>query len=386
MNRILFILYMLLPVLGFGQITNANPQLAIGLHGDKVIKTIDIRTFSGRYFLLNDKNDTLKLLTADDKLTFTVKDWKLVLKSDTNSNSSSYYTLQAIDTTAAFSIETPAVKQTPVYDGGLRIAANAGKIKLVNYVLLEQYVDDVLHAEVGKDHTLELYKVQATISRTYALTNMGKHKADFFNLCDKVHCQVYNGHGKPNNAIDSAVALTRGEVIVYNNKIIDAAFHANCGGQTVNSEDVWNHPVPYLRSVTDSYCLRSPGAYWEKCIKADEWTKYFMGIADVKLTDKDTLIFQFDQPSRMLYFISKNKKIPLRQMRTDLKLRSTFFSVSKSGNDIILCGKGYGHGVGLCQEGASVMTRKGYDYKQIISFYFKGVNIVPLSSLIVPNK
>lgn len=73
-------------------------------------------------------------------------------------------------------------------------------------------------------------------------------------------------------------------------------------------------------------------------------------------------------------------------MRTDLKLRSTFFSVSKSGNDIILCGKGYGHGVGLCQEGASVMTRKDYDYKQIISFYFKGVNIVPLSSLIVPNK
>lgn len=386
MNRILFIVSLLLPAFVYGQITGANPQLAIGLHGDKVFKTIDVRTFSGRYFLLNDKNDTLKLLTAGDRLTFTVKDWKLLLKNDTGTFTSSYYTLQAVDSTAAFSLENPAIKQTPVYDGSLRIAANGGKIKLVNYVLLEQYVDDVLHAEVGKDHTYELYKVQATISRTYALTNMGKHKAEYYNLCDKVHCQVYNGHGKPNNGIDSAVAITRGEVIVYNNKIIDAAFHANCGGQTVNSEDVWNHPVPYLRSVTDSFCLRSPGAYWEKCIKADEWTKYFMGIADIKPGEKDTLIFQFDQPTRMLYYISKNKKIPLRQMRTDLKLRSTFFSVSKAGNDIILCGKGYGHGVGLCQEGASVMARRGYDYKQIIAFYFKGVNIVPLSSLIVPNK
>ncbi|UPT66179.1 MAG: hypothetical protein M0D57_17095 [Sphingobacteriales bacterium JAD_PAG50586_3] len=147
---------------------------------------------------------------------------------------------------------------------------------------------------------------------------------------------------------------------------------------------MWNHAVPYLRSVTDSFCLRSPGAYWEKCIKADEWTKYFMGVADIK-PGKDTLIFQFDQPSRTLYFISKNKKIPLRQMRTDLKLRSTFFSVTKSGNDIILCGKGYGHGVGLCYEGASVMARKGYDYKQIIAFYFKGINIVPLSTLVTPK-
>ncbi|UPT66178.1 MAG: SpoIID/LytB domain-containing protein [Sphingobacteriales bacterium JAD_PAG50586_3] len=231
MIRIIFIICTLLPTIVHGQITSANPQLAIGLLGDKTIKTLDIGTFSGRYFLLNDKNDTLKLLTVGDKITFTVKDWKVSFKSGDDDGTASYYTLQAVDTTAAFSIETPTVKLTPVYDGSLRLAANAGKLKLVNYVPIEQYVDDVLHAEVGKNHTLELYKVQATISRSYALTNINKHKSEFFNLCDKVHCQVYNGHGKPNNAIDSAVAITRGEVIVYNNKVIDAAFHANCGGK-----------------------------------------------------------------------------------------------------------------------------------------------------------
>jgi stage II sporulation protein D len=380
MKRFLVILCTAIAAVGFGQ-TNPNPQFAIGLFGDKAIKTLTIQAATGRYFVLNDKNDTLKLIGDGDDLVFNVADWKLHLKSDTGKNESKYYTLQGVDSTASFRVISPSLKQSLVYDGGLRLAANGGKIKLVNYILLEQYVDDVLRAEVGKDHTVELYKVQAVISRTYALANINKHKAEFFNLCDKVHCQVYNGKGYPNKDIDSATVITRGQIVTYNNKPIDAAFSANCGGQTVNSEDIWNHAVPYLRAVTDTFCTRSPGAYWEKCIKADEWTKYFMGVAGVKPNDRDTLLFQFDQQNRMLYYVTKTQKVPLKQMRTDLKLRSTFFSVYKSGNDIILCGRGYGHGVGLCQEGAIAMARKGYDFKQIINFYFKGVNIVPLSSI-----
>ncbi len=381
-----FLLYLIIiTTVCKGQITSVNPQLAIGILGDKTIKDFQIKIESGRYFLLDEKNDTVRVVTDGDLISFTVNSWKLIFKNDTGITESKNVTLQGLDSTATFTILTPTVKVPPIYDGNLRMAANDGKVKFVNYVLLEQYVDDVLRAEVGKDHTLELYKVQAVISRTYALTNINKHKAEFFNLCDKVHCQVYNGKGKPNNAIDSATVLTRGEIVTYNNKPIDAAFSANCGGQTANSEDVWNHAVPYLRSITDTFCTSSPGAYWEKCIKADEWTKYFMGMAGIKPNDKDTLLFQFDQPTRMLYYVAKNQKVPLKQMRSDLKLRSTFFSVYKSGNDVFLCGRGYGHGVGLCQEGSSNMARKGYGYKQIISFYFKGVNIVPLSSLLAPN-
>ena len=70
-------------------------------------------------------------------------------------------------------------------------------------------------------------------------------------------------------------------------------------------------------------------------------------------------------------------------MRSDFKLRSTFFSVYKSGDEVILCGRGFGHGVGMCQEGASEMARKGYNYQQVIQFYYKGVNIVPITTLIV---
>lgn len=365
------------------QITSANPTLSIGIVGDKTIKSLGVEAKTGRYVVTNDKGDTLLLMAEGDVVNLTVADWKLNLKTNEGNFTSKYFTLTAIDSTATFSLATPTLKNKPVYDGSLRLAANGGKIKLVNQVLLEQYVDDVLRAEVGKKHTYELYRVQAVISRTYALTNINKHKAEFFNLCDKVHCQVYHGKGYPNNSIDSATIATRGEVIVYENKTIDAAFHANCGGQTVNSEDVWNHPLPYLRSVLDTFCIRSNGAYWEKCIKADDWVKYFINSAGFTPGAKDTLLFQFDQTNRTLYYLYKNKKIPLKQMRSDFKLRSTFFSVYKSGDEVILCGRGFGHGVGMCQEGASEMARKGYNYQQVIQFYYKGVNIVPITTLIV---
>lgn len=363
------------------QVTTPNPILAIGILGDKNIKSIDVKCTAGRYFLLNSKDDTLKILTPGDVINFTANDWNLKIKTDTGTVNSPVFTLQALDSSANFELASPALKLIQLYDGTIRLAANKGVIKLINKVTIEQYVDDVLRAEVGKDHLLELYKVQAVISRTYALDNLNKHKTEFFNLCDKVHCQVYNGKGKFNALIDSATALTRGEIITYDNKPITAAFHANCGGQTVNSEDVWNHPLPYLKSVTDTFCIYSPGAYWEKTVPAKDWLNANnITVDNKKLTD--TAVFKFVQPKRVLSYTFLTKEIPLKQVRTDNKLRSTFFSCYLVNNNVIICGRGYGHGVGLCQEGASAMTRKGYDYKQIIHFYFKGVNIVSINSII----
>lgn len=365
------------------QITSANPMLAIGILHDKNVKALTINIISGRYLVLNDKNDTLQLLTPEDKLNVLVDGWNVKLKTDSVPLHNKAFTLQAVDTTASFQLETSAIKVFRVYDGSLRIAGNNGALKLVNKVPMEQYVDDVLRAEVGKDHPLELYKVQAVVSRTYVLDNLNKHKAEFFNLCDEVHCQVYAGKYKPNNLIDSAVAVTRGEIITYDGKPITAAFFANCGGQTVNSEDVWNHALPYLRSVTDTFCTRSPGAYWEKCIKLDDWSNYLEKKLGFSIKQSDTLYFTYNQSNRMLYFIDKKgKKLPLKEMRTDLKLRSTYFSVYRMGTDIVLCGKGYGHGVGMCQEGASNMAKRGFGYKDIINYYYKGVTIVPISTLL----
>lgn len=381
MNRI-SILFLVFVIKASAQITSPNPLLNIGILYGKQVKATGINIISGRYLLIDEKGDTIRLLAKDDKLTATALGWNVVIKTDSGAPARKSYLLQAVDSTASFQLETPAIKTFRVYDGSLKIIGNNGALKLINKVPMEQYVDDVLRAEVGKDHPLELYKVQAVVSRTYVLDNLNKHKNEYFNLCDQVHCQVYAGKYKPNNLIDSAVALTRGQIITYQGKPITAAFYANCGGQTVNSEDVWNHALPYLRSVTDTFCTKSPGAYWEKCIKLNDWSNYIEKKLGVSLKQTDTLFFNFNPTTRTIYYMDKQKKLPLKEMRTDLGLRSTYFSVYRVGNDIVLCGKGYGHGVGMCQEGASNMAKRGFTYSDIINYYYKSVDIVNINTII----
>lgn len=376
------ILLLLFAVKLSAQITSPNPLLNIGILYGKQVKATGINIISGRYLLIDEKGDTIRLFDKDDKLTATAQGWNVIIKTDSNEPIRKSYLLQAVDSTASFQLETPAIKTFRVYDGSLRIAGNNGALKLINKVPMEQYIDDVLRAEVGKDHPLELYKVQAVVSRTYVLDNLNKHKNEYFNLCDQVHCQVYAGKYKPNNLIDSAVALTRGQIITYQGKPITAAFYANCGGQTVNSEDVWNHALPYLRSITDTFCTKSPGAYWEKCIKLNDWSNYIEKKLGVSLKQSDTLFFNYNPATRMVYYIDKQKKLPLKEMRTDLGLRSTYFTVYCVGNDVVLCGKGYGHGVGMCQEGASNMAKRGITYSDIINYYYKGVDIVNINTII----
>ena len=117
------------------------------------------------------------------------------------------------------------------------------------------YIAGVSESESGKkDNILEYYKVQAIICRTYALKNSGKHIKEGYNLCDQEHCQVYKGRCT-NPEILLAVSKTTGIIIVDRyNQPINAAFHANCGGQTLNSEDVWSKPLDYLKSVPDTFC------------------------------------------------------------------------------------------------------------------------------------
>src|SRR5690606_6809159 len=106
----------------------------------------------------------------------------------------------------------------------------------------------------------EYFKLQGIICRTYALNNLHTHTIEGYNLCDQVHCQAY--HGKTfYEDIVSAVMQTRGIVIVDSDiSLITAVFHSSCGGQTVNSEDVWSKSLYYLRAVRDSFCLNAPNA------------------------------------------------------------------------------------------------------------------------------
>lgn len=273
-----------------------------------------------------------------------------------------------------------------MYDDHLAVSLSADKKQflLVNRVDFEKYIAGVVESESGTACTLEYYKVQSILCRTYLLAHLTRHVLDGYELCDDVHCQAYLS--KASKAIISeAVYTTMGEVVVDSDlNLITAAFHSNCGGQTCNSQDVWAVSTTYLKSVQDTFCLRQPHAHWKRSIALEDWKAYLQLKHNYPVEDSLKLnsATTFNQSgSRSIFFMDKNLKIPLKTIRADFQLKSTFFSVEQKGDMIIFNGRGYGHGVGLCQEGAMEMARRHFSYKDILNFYYKDVYLVNLNAL-----
>ena len=268
------------------------------------------------------------------------------------------------------------------YSGNLDIIAKNGLFKIINKPPFQDYLAGVVEAESGTKAESEYYKNQAIICRTYALKSIKKHRKDGFNLCDGVHCQAYKGVATANTSIVTAVKRTKNKVIVdENNKLISALFSANCGGQTCNSEDVWSSKVSYLRSINDKYCTDQRQANWRKIIPIKDFKKNLTDNGII-LSEKNAVdSFEFKQAKRLVYYTINKQNIKLTKIRYGLHLRSTFFDIEVKGNNLLFKGKGYGHGVGMCQEGAMNMAKKGKKYDDIIKHYYKNVRIKSLKSV-----
>jgi stage II sporulation protein D len=282
---------------------------------------------------------------------------------------------------ASFSLRVNG--QSPVrqyYTGDLHCYPDLGTLVLINNCDVEKYIAGVVKAEGGSGKNIEYFKSQAVIARTYMYKYFDKHMQDKYNVCDNTHCQAFNGTST-DTILNKAAMETHGEVILDQDSVlIISAFHSNCGGETSSSEDVWLTSQPYLKGVIDPYCVSSRNALWERSLGIDEWVGYLKKTGFSGNTD-DPAQFGFSQKSRLTSYRAGTFTMPLRTIRTDLNLRSTFFSVVPVGDTIKLIGRGYGHGVGLCQEGAMGMAAKGFDYKQIIDFYYVGVIISDIKSL-----
>ncbi|MCE5345810.1 MAG: SpoIID/LytB domain-containing protein [Bacteroidales bacterium] len=268
------------------------------------------------------------------------------------------------------------------YSGDFKCFPDMGTLVLINICNIEKYIAGVVKAEGGKGKNIEYCKSQAVIARTYMYKYFDKHLADKYNVCDDIHCQAFNGLSD-DSLIERATLETRDIVILdHDSTLITAAFHSNCGGETTSSESVWLASQKYLKSVIDPFCLSSRNAKWEKKILLNDWIEYIDKSGYNGQTD-DPAVFNFMQKSRLTNYSAGSCTIPLRTMRSEMNLRSTFFSVFAQGDTIILKGRGYGHGVGLCQEGAMEMAARGFNYKQIIDFYYTGVVISDVKNAVV---
>jgi stage II sporulation protein D len=268
------------------------------------------------------------------------------------------------------------------YDDDVHFSIAFMRLQMTNELNIDKYIAGVVEAESGAYAKEEFYKAQALLCRTYALKNIVRHGGENFNLCDEVHCQAFKGRNRMNPLILKATKATHNMVVVdSDSNFITAAFHANSGGETCTADHVWISAPPYLQAISDPYSLGGRGAKWTREIKLDDW-KRFLENNNMFYSDKKAGFFLVENSKRNKYYKLGNQKIMYNKIREEFKLKSAYFSVTKANNQtLLLKGKGYGHGIGMSQEGAMQMAKEGKSAEEIINFYFKDVSIVNLEGL-----
>ena len=362
---------------------HAQKTLDVGLFYNSTVKHLLVSNDIGRYIMLKDNSEIADTLPSTFNLRVLKSGKKVSVNLDGKDlGSFNKLTLKKIEIESGFKIKSLTHNgHTHKYWDNITIHSNGYKLISINEVALPNYIEGVVESESGGSQSIEYYKIQATISRTYALSHMDRHLNEGFNLCDHVHCQVYHNRSLRNELIPQAVEETHNMVIVDSEiNLITAAFYSNCGGQTANSEDVWRQKVSYLRSVKDPFCTSQNNAKWEKSISKQDFIAYIKrkNASSSKSQFNDTTDLNFSQDYRKIYYTGDNFRLMLKHMRTDWNLKSTFFSVEDKGDKVILHGKGFGHGVGLCQEGAMKMAELGYSFLEILRFYYTGAHLIDL--------
>ena len=364
-----------------------SQKLRIGLYFVSKVKTVEVNQDNGSYLMTAD-SQVVDTLTGKFSFIAYAKGEQIRARLDGN-DLGTYHTVKftPLEDSTGFKIRSLTHKSKyRYYWGGVEVSMGEGKLKIINTVDIEDYLPGVVESESGINERAEYYKIQATISRTYARAQAGKHALEGFDLCDHTHCQVYRKRSRKNPEIPKAVKDTEGLVLVDSDiNLISALFFSNCGGQTCNSENVWNTEMSYLRSVKDPFCKNMPHYYWKKEVPKTKWINYMRNKTPdyFKLNGSfdENFDVEFDQGKRRVYYSNPGFTVPLTAIRSDFKLRSTFFTITENGDNIVFRGRGFGHGVGLCQEGAMKMADLGYSYLEILKFYYTGIHLIHLDDM-----
>ena len=261
------------------------------------------------------------------------------------------------------------------YSGNIEIWKGDRSLYLINELPLEDYVESVVAAEVGTNWDLEALKAQAVIARTYAVYKKSQNPDSKFHITSSVMNQVYKGNNSE-VLISFAVKETAGEILTYKGKPIEAFYHSTSCGRTEDPEEVFGVSYPYLKSV-ETDCSLSPYWDWVRKIPKEEIQK------DLNINElKDISIRSYTSTGRVRELTvesdSGNSVIKATEFRKLLgwsRLPSTSFSMKVNGDSVTFEGKGYGHGVGLCQWSALQMAKEGKSYREILSYFYPGTEI-----------
>lgn len=318
-----------------------------------------------------------------------------------------------------------------LYAGRLQMQPNAyGTYTLVNQVPLETYLRGVVPNEIDSGAPYAADEAQAIIARTYALRNLRRFAADDYQLCADTQCQVYYGLTNTVPIADKAVAATKGQVLTFQNQLVDALYSSTTGGVTAPFDDVWNGARrPYLQAVVDS-----AAKVWDlsqHSLASEENFRQFINLKEgfnetgwptfrwhresslTEITqdlqrylqkDKNPLanfhsiqqmqVVKRSPAGRVLKLVVQTDKGSVEIHKDDVRSafvapRSTLFylepiyAADKTLKGYAFVGGGFGHGVGMSQTGAYNLAKQGWSSQQILSFYYPGSQLQPISDSIV---
>jgi len=351
------------------------------------------------------------------------------------------------------------------YRGGIRFfPVSGGRMNVINFVELEHYIAGVLHAEIGQGSPIEVIKAQAVATRSFTITNLGRHRNEGFDLCNSWHCQVYRGYADEFPSTLRATNETAGLVIKHGGVPVQAFYFANSGGHTQSSQDVWGGTLPHTVGVRDDFSPHLPwtyqitftalgtrlaaaghnvgtvqsvaiteravsGAATEVEIRGSERTvqlrgerfRLALGASNVR-----SQMFSFDgatsqmppagatSPSFVISNGTTNRQINsgdtvhvmgangvvVQRNASDIYITSYTLTPRRgetqqngtsqqdnreTGNQnnldvvtdglLVIHGTGFGHGVGMAQQSAIEMARRGYNLTQILTFFYTDITV-----------
>lgn len=263
------------------------------------------------------------------------------------------------------------------------IKVKKSKTNEIESVPIEEYVIGVVAGEVPASFDLEALKAQAVASRTYALEHKQRSKTNY-DVMDNTQNQVYinyedmknkwkNNYDENLNKITNAVNSTKGEVLLYDNNLIDALFFSTSNGYTENSENVFSSKKPYLVSVPSPWDKQESPVFKTTSLISKKEFLFNLGLPDsneISISDVKTT-----NTKRVISLNINGKKFKGSEIKSIFKLRSTSFSIEIKEDKVNFIVNGFGHGVGMSQYGANGMAKEGYDYKDILKHYYKNCEI-----------
>jgi stage II sporulation protein D len=294
------------------------------------------------------------------------------------------------------------------YRGSMVIANNLKNgLFLINMLDVEEYLRGVIPMELGKRgmEDLEALKAQAVAARTYTYKRIDERKTFLFDLYNSVNDQVYGGSSVEYREADLAIKMTLDLILTLNDSLIYTYYHSTCGGMTASIESVWPEKLPrsYLVAVSDTdpsgtaYCSMSTYFTWK-----ERWqSNRFKGIVSkfledncinktgqVNLKDLNLRIIDRDKSGRIKTLLVEGvewkRTVIGDKARYVLRRDAPAFTILRSSNfiidsftpkEILISGKGYGHGVGMCQMGAIGRARAGKSFDEILLAYYSGVQL-----------